>query len=99
MTVAVSEQVLRKRLSGKRTEEEIEELIDRYVEAASLEGVPDMEAISELAQKGQEERLLRVSFRLDGEQYDALAAYFGEDQRPGTILVRRAVEELISLIN
>jgi hypothetical protein len=94
---AVSERQLKERLSNRKSSEEIEDLIDRYV-AASLEEYPDMSIITELAQKTQEEQLLRVRFSLENEQYDALAAYFGEDGRPATSLVKKAIEEFISII-
>lgn len=93
----VSEQELKERLSNKKGSEEIEDLIDRYV-AASLEDLPDMGIITELAQKSREEQLLRVRFSLESEQYDAVAAYLGEDGRPATFLVKKAMEEFISII-
>jgi len=98
MSKAVSEQELKERLSNKLSGEEIEDLIDRYVEAASLEDSPDMSVITELAQKSEEEKLLRVRFSLESEQYDALAAYFGEKERPATVLAKKALEEFISVI-
>lgn len=98
MRRTVSEQDLKKRLSGKLTDDEIENLIDRYVEATSQGDSPNMAIIAGLAQKGQEEKLLRVRFNLEGDQYDALATYFGEDGRSGTFLVKKALEEFISLI-
>jgi predicted house-cleaning noncanonical NTP pyrophosphatase (MazG superfamily) len=98
MSKAVSEQELKERLSNKLSSEEIEDLIDRYVEAVSLEDLPDMSVITELAQRSQEERLLRVRFSLESEQYDALAAYFGEKERAATVLAQKALEEFISLI-
>lgn len=98
MSKTVSEQELKERLSNKLSSDAIEDLIDRYVEAASLEDCPNMDVITELAQKGQEKELLRVRFSLESEQYDALAAYFGEDGRPATSLVKKAIEEFISII-
>jgi predicted house-cleaning noncanonical NTP pyrophosphatase (MazG superfamily) len=94
---AVSEQELKQRLLNKKSDEEIEDLIDRHV-AASLEELPDMDIITELAQKSQEEKLLRVRFGLESEQYDALAAYFGEKDKSATVLAKKAIEEFISII-
>jgi hypothetical protein len=95
---SVSEENLKERLSSKLNSDEIGDLIDRYIEAASLEEYPNMTVIAELAQKSQEEKLLRVSFSLDNEQYAALAAYFREQERPATVLVKKAIEEFISLV-
>lgn len=39
-----------------------------------------------------------VRFSLENEQYNALAEYFGENERPATLLVKKAMEEFISLI-
>lgn len=75
----------------------IEELIDQYVET-TRERLPDMSVIAKLAQKSQEDRILRVSFKLTSEQYDALATYFKEAGQSGTGLVEKAIEELISII-
>ena len=98
MRRTVSEHDLKERLAGKLTSDEIENLIDRYVEATSQDDSPNMTIIADLAQKGQEEKLLRLRFNLEGDQYDALATYFGEDGRPGTFLVKKALDEFISLI-
>jgi len=98
MRRSVSEQDLKKRLASKLTSDEIENLIDRYVEAASQHDSPNMTIIADLAQKGQEEKLLRVRFNLEGDQYDALASYLGEDGQTGTFLVKKALEEFFSLI-
>ena len=98
MSRTISEQEIKERLSSEKSSEEIEDLIDRYVEAASLEEFPNMDVITELAQKSQEEKLLRVRFSLESEQYDALATYFGEADRPVTFLVKKAIEEFISII-
>ena len=94
----VSEDDLRDRLLGDLGSEAIQDLVDRYVEADSLEESPDMGLIAQLAQKHQEDRLLRVSFTLDPAQYDSLAGYFEETERPGTVLVMKALDEFISLI-
>jgi hypothetical protein len=98
MSKSVSEQELRKRLSSKLSKKEIEDLIDKHIEAASIEGTPDMDIVERLVQKGQEEKRLRVSFSLESDHYEALAAYFGERERPATFLVKKAVEEFISVI-
>lgn len=98
MKRTVSEQELVTRLSGKLSSDEIERLIDRYVETASRADSPNITIIADLAQKSQEERLLRVRLNLGQDQYDALAAHFGEDGSPGTALVRKALEEFVSLI-
>lgn len=95
---AVSEEVLRTRVSDNLDTETLQDLIDRYVEAASLEECPNMDLIAELVEKRQEDKLLRVSFTLEPEQYDSLAAYFGESERPGSVLVRNALTEFISII-
>ena len=93
----LSEQQLRSKLEGEFSEEQIDSLIDQYV-AAAAEELPNMEAIASLAQKEQEDKLLRVFFKLSTEQYDALSAYFGEPQRSATFLVQKALEEFIQLI-
>jgi hypothetical protein len=98
MRRTVSEHDLKKRLAGKLTSDEIEKLIDRYVEATSQDDSPNLTIIADLAQKGQEEKLLRVRFNLEGDQYDVLATYFGGDEQSGTFLVKKALEEFISLI-
>jgi hypothetical protein len=98
MIKTVSEEELKERLSNELSSDEIEDLIYRYIEAVSLEDYPNMDVIAELAQKGHEERLLRASFSLGSEQYEALAAYFREKERPATVLVKKAVEEFISII-
>ncbi|MGH7453454.1 MAG: hypothetical protein ACRENG_19045 [bacterium] len=90
----ISEQELKNRLSKKHSSDQIEDLIDRYIEASSEE-IPDLSTIAQLAQKSREDKLLRVSFKLTSEQYDALAAYFSEDERPATYLVKNAIEEFI----
>ena len=99
MRRTVSEQDLKKRLSGKLTSDEIENLIDRYVEATSLEDSLTMTVIADLAKKGQEKKLLQVRFSLEDDHYDALATYLGEDGRSGTFLVKKALEEFLSLIS
>lgn len=91
---AVSKKELKVRLSKKLSNKKIEQLIDDYVEA-SLQVLPDMNVIINLAQKNRVAKLLDVRFRLESEQYDALAEYFGEDGQPGTYLVKKAIEEFI----
>jgi len=99
MRKTVSEEELKKRLSGKLTGEEIENLIDRHVEATSLEDSFNLEIIADLAKKGQEKKLLQVRLNLEEDQYDTLETYFGEDGKSGTFLVKKALEEFLSLIS
>lgn len=92
-SIIVSEQELKTRLSNL-SNDEFEDLIDQYVGAA-LENSPDMNVITDLAQKTQASKLLRVRFELDNAQYDALTNYFGEASQPATSLVKKALEEFI----
>lgn len=93
----VSEQEIRQRLAGTLTTDEIDDLIDNYIEVASSE-IPDMETINRLADKSTESRLLRVSFNLELDQYDALSKYYNEKGRPGTTLMKKALEDFLRLI-
>lgn len=93
----VSEQELRERLADRLSDEAIDDLINAHTESF-LQERPKMEIISELAQKNNENMLLRVSFRLEAEQYDALVNYFGDVGQPGTVLAKRAIEEFIRQI-
>ncbi len=92
--VLISEEVLRDKLKGKFPPQKIDALVDEYIEAASAE-LPDGAAIAELAQRKSPADLYRVSFALTPDQYEALSSYFGEAERPGTVLAKKAVEELI----
>jgi len=91
--VTVSELELRKRLATDFTAEQIEELINEYVEA-SINCLPDADAIVALANKKPPQDPLRVAFSITNEEYQALASYFDEEL-PGTILVKRALAEFI----
>ncbi len=57
----LSEAELRQRLSITLTTEQINDLIDNYVEVAS-DKIRDMQTINRLANKSTESRLLRVSY-------------------------------------
>ena len=99
MTKTVHEEELKQRLSDVKTHEEIEDLIDEYGAAMSLEKKPEMTMITELVEKGREERRLRVRLKLEKEQFDTLAAYFEKDENvSATMLVREALEEFYTLI-
>jgi hypothetical protein len=93
----LSEEELRNRLSARYSQEQIDEFIDQF-DAASLEDKPDMAAIAELAKKSQEDKLLRVNFKLASEHYSLLEAYYNEPQRPATFLVQKALDEFIQLV-
>jgi hypothetical protein len=93
----VTEQQVRDRLVSQFGPDEIDSLIEKYRETNVLT-TPDMDAITRLAQKGQEENLLKVNFRLTQEQYDALVAYYKEPGQAGTYLVQRAIQEFIALV-
>ena len=103
----ITEDQLRERLrrSGK-TDEEIEKLIDQYVEVSS-EKYFDRKAISEILKKSKEESMLRVGrFNLTREQYDALLSYFEESgelvssqQIDAKSLVQKALGEFINLLS
>lgn len=90
----VSQSELRERLADSLSVDEIEDLIDRFAEA-SLEELPDMAAITDLAHKRREDRLLGVRLKLEREEYDALVDYFGEGELQATLLVKKAIEEFI----
>ena len=90
----VSEQELRSRLLGTLSEKELQELIDKYVEATSDE-LPNIEEILRLAKKGDEGKSFRVSLTLEEQQYDSLAIYFDEPDLNATALVRKALKEFI----
>jgi L-arabinose isomerase len=99
LTKTIDEVGVRKRLSGLKSEEEIEDLIDKYGEAMSLEKKPNMNTIVQLVEKGREERRLSVRFKLEKEQFDALAAYFEKDENiSATVLVQEVIDEFFSLI-
>lgn len=93
----LSEQEIRRQLSTRYSEEQIDTIIDQYT-AATLKETPDKEIIDRLAQKNQEDKFLTVRFKLTTEQYDALTTYFGESQQPGTSLVQKVLDEFIQLI-
>jgi hypothetical protein len=73
-------------------------MMDRYAETVYLEEMPNMDVITKLVQKGQEEKRLRVRFKLESEQYDTLAAYFGMEDTSAIVLAKKALEEFISMI-
>ena|SRR5712691_12564022 len=102
----VTEDQLRDRLakSGKTTAE-IDALIGKHIDATSSPTI-DIDAISEILQKAQQDSALRVrGFKLTKEQYDALASYFedvnamqSEGEPDASYLVRRALDEFINLL-
>ena len=103
----VSEAQLRKRLQeAGTTSDEIEQLIDQYLEASRSE-LPNEEAISTILQKTQDDRTFRVgAFRLTKEQYDALLSYYEDSGKlvPGQpvdagSLVQNALSGFIALIS
>ena len=91
--IKVSEQELRSRLAGKFSDDQIEELINQYVEAATND-IPDASSIVELANKKPISNPNRVSFMLTEEQHQTLVSYFDEEL-PATTLVQRALAEFI----
>lgn len=92
----VSKNELEKRLKGKLTPMEIENLMDEH-NSASSNTLPDIEKINKLAKKKTESKLLKISFSLTEKEYDALAKYFNEEEMPGTELVRKTLDEFIEL--
>ena len=103
----VTEAQLRERLKSLgKTPEEIENMIDQYVESNQTK-FPDMSAISQILQKTQEDSVLRVrGFKLSREQYDTLLNYFEESdtltigqQADANSLLQRALGEFINLIS
>ena len=96
---SASERKLKEKLkkTGKFTDEQIEKLIEDYLEAGQQE-FPDTDVLARLAQKRQEDRYLRVNFKLSKKQYAALAAYFNDYDQSGNVLVGKAIEEFISMI-
>jgi hypothetical protein len=96
-SLVLSEEQLRARLAEKFSGEQIDTFIDQY-DAAGLAENPDLDVISDLAKRGQEDKYLRVNFKLTNGQYDALATYFGETQKPAAFLVQKALEEFIQLV-
>jgi uncharacterized protein (UPF0335 family) len=105
--VIVNEEELRARWEkvGKNAEE-IEQLIDEYIEASGS-GFLNTDAISEIVKKTQKDRALRVKgFNLTREQFDVLTSYYEEigGLVPGqpvdaNLLVQKALREFIDLLS
>lgn len=93
----LTEQQVRDKLATRFTSDEIDSLVEKYREANTLIA-PDLDTIARLANKGQEENLFKVNFRLTQEQYDALVAYYKEPGQTGTYVVQRAIQEFIALV-
>ena len=102
----VTEEELRDRLvkSGKLPEE-IDALIDKYIDATSGPAL-NTDAISDLLRKAKQDSAYRVrSFKLTKQQYDALQSYFEDptalqlgSEPDANYLVQRALDEFINLI-
>jgi len=91
----VSEQELRERLADQMSEEDIQRLIDEYVDAAS-QTLPDMETLKNIAvRKPRGSAHLQVRFGLTHEQYEALTGYYEEPEEVSTVLVKKVLEEFM----
>jgi hypothetical protein len=95
-THVVTRRELKTRLSKSLSNKKIEKLIDEYIEASS-NVIPNMDVITSIAQKSKATKLLEVRFKLESEQYDFLAGYFREDGQPATYLVKKTIEEFITI--
>jgi hypothetical protein len=102
----VTEAELRQRLlEAGKTGEEVEQMIDQYLEVSRSE-VPDEEAISRILQSTHDDSVLRVrGFKLAKEQYETLLGYYEESGKlvPGqqvdaNFLVQKALEEFTALL-
>lgn len=94
----LSEADVRARVSERLSNEEVDELIEQYVDAASPTQLPDMNIIERLVQQGDGQKLLRVAFTLEDDYYEALATYYGEEGQSANDLVKKAIEEFVRIL-
>lgn len=92
----VSEENIKIRLQSKLASDQIEELINQYIEADN-QFIPDVGALTALQRKSTPSDSLRVSFRLPDEMYQALCSHFAETA-PASTLVQKALSAFIEAL-
>jgi hypothetical protein len=106
MSEVINPEDIKERVGDSIPENEIEELIDEYMEIGDEEK-PDDEELKKIIEKEREKDKMRVSaFKLSEDQYDSILEHLKEideysvdESSSGGELVRYALKEFIEMVD